>query len=183
MNETGELLWLHEAETRSLRDVLDLPNFWFKNKQIVQPEAFFSVQLFHAVGGLDTSLFFCMDLDLWIRILRRRDQVVLVDSSIAQFRCHGKQKTSDTIATRLEVIQTGLRHLNSPGPVLSQEKRDRLIEELQRTQAYLSILQNWYRRDFLSIANLGLHYPTIFLGAVRGFLSKQLKRLLIPDTA
>jgi glycosyltransferase involved in cell wall biosynthesis len=59
---------------------------------IPQQAAFFRADLWHKVGPLDTSFYFAMDYDLWVR-LAREAQLLYVPELWASFRLHGDTKT------------------------------------------------------------------------------------------
>jgi glycosyltransferase involved in cell wall biosynthesis len=59
---------------------------------ICQPAAFFRREAFEAVGGLDETLRFVMDYDLWIRI-GRRFPCLHMPQRLATYRLHGSSKT------------------------------------------------------------------------------------------
>lgn len=63
------------------------PNF------IPQPTAFFLLSAFRSLGGLDSSLGFAMDYDLWIR-LGTMGSGLHLPFQIARFRVHGDSKTN-----------------------------------------------------------------------------------------
>jgi len=65
-----------------------------KNPFIVrQASAFYSSKIFREVNGVNDSLYMVMDYDLWIRIAKLSEPV-LIDNIFAVFRLHDKQKTS-----------------------------------------------------------------------------------------
>jgi glycosyltransferase involved in cell wall biosynthesis len=59
---------------------------------ICQPSTFFGRQVFDAVGGLDRSLHFAMDYDLWIR-LGRQYPVSYLPQTLSLYRLHEGSKT------------------------------------------------------------------------------------------
>ena len=59
---------------------------------IPQQAAFFRADLWRSVGPLDSSLFFAMDYDLWLRIARQA-QVKFIPQVWANFRLHSAAKT------------------------------------------------------------------------------------------
>ncbi|MBJ6727297.1 glycosyltransferase family 2 protein [Geomesophilobacter sediminis] len=67
---------------------------WFNF--ICQPAAFFRKEAFLAVGGLDATLHFAMDYDLWVRIARRFPCRYL-PKPLANYRLH---ETSKTVSDR-----------------------------------------------------------------------------------
>ncbi|MBT0653841.1 glycosyltransferase family 2 protein [Geomobilimonas luticola] len=70
---------------------------------VCQPAAFFRRQAFTAVGGLDVTLHFAMDYDLWIRI-GRRFSCHHIPRMLATYRLHETSKTisSDTLIRNSE---------------------------------------------------------------------------------
>ena len=59
---------------------------------IPQQAAFFRAELWRKVGPLDTSFYFAMDYDLWVRIARHA-KIVYLPRLWANFRLHGSAKT------------------------------------------------------------------------------------------
>ena len=77
---------------------------------IVQPAAFFRRQAFEAAGGLDESLHWTMDYDLWLKIARRFP-VGYLPRKLARYRWTGGNKTSLGGFARFEEIErVGRRH-------------------------------------------------------------------------
>jgi glycosyltransferase involved in cell wall biosynthesis len=79
---------------------------------ICQPAAFFRREAFETVGGLDESLDFVMDYDLWVRI-GRRFPCRHVSHPLATYRLHGTSKTisSDTLYRNSEEsLAVTIRH-------------------------------------------------------------------------
>jgi GT2 family glycosyltransferase len=78
---------------------------------VPQPGMLFRLADFKAVGGLDESLAFAMDLDLLLR-LRRRGRLVAVDQEVSSFRWHQTSLTvSDRSASLAESEQVKRRYL------------------------------------------------------------------------
>jgi glycosyltransferase involved in cell wall biosynthesis len=63
---------------------------WFN--YICQPSAFFRRNVFHEAGGLDATLHFAMDYDLWVRIGKRFTCRYLPES-LSKYRLHDSSKT------------------------------------------------------------------------------------------
>lgn len=61
---------------------------------ISQPATLIRREAWEAVGGLDESLQFSMDYDLWWKILRRSGSPVFVPEFVATNRVHAQTKTS-----------------------------------------------------------------------------------------
>jgi hypothetical protein len=71
---------------------------------IIQPAAFFSRQAYQSVGGLDKSLNWAMDWDLWIR-LARRYEVLYMERDLASYRWLGSNKTAEGGFDRLKEVE------------------------------------------------------------------------------
>lgn len=77
---------------------------------IVQPAAFFRREAFEAVGGLDESLHWSMDYDLWLKIARRFP-VAYLPHKLARYRWTGANKTSRGGLDRYDELErVGRRH-------------------------------------------------------------------------
>lgn len=83
---------------------------WFNF--ICQPSSFFRKEAFEAVGGLNQTLQFAMDYDLWIRIAQRYPCVYL-PRMLSRYRLHADSKTvrDETLAVNAEeALQLSLSH-------------------------------------------------------------------------
>jgi glycosyltransferase involved in cell wall biosynthesis len=84
-DSTGVIIGRYRTEEFNL-DTLASFNF------ICQPSTFFRRDVFEAVGGLDESLHFAMDLDLWIRI-GMRFPCRYLPRFLSKYRLHDASKT------------------------------------------------------------------------------------------
>jgi glycosyltransferase involved in cell wall biosynthesis len=71
---------------------------------IIQPAAFFTRRAYETVGGLDKTLNWAMDWDLWIR-LSLQYEVVYIRKLLASYRWLGSNKTAEGGFARLEEIE------------------------------------------------------------------------------
>jgi len=76
---------------------------------IVQPAAFFRRSAFEAVGGVDASLHWAMDYDLWLK-LAERHTIRYLPRVLANYRWLGASKTASGGWKRLDEIRAVLRH-------------------------------------------------------------------------
>ncbi len=79
------------AHKKSIRFSLGVMKYAFLT--VPQMSAFWRKSLYDDVGGIDASLRFCMDYDLFVR-MASRSAPVLVNAHIGNFRVHGSSKTS-----------------------------------------------------------------------------------------
>ena len=88
----------------------DLDRLIHESDYIVQPAAFFRRSAFEAVGGLDESLHWGMDYDLWLKIARRFP-IAYLPRKLARYRQTGENKTALGRFDRFEEIKRiGQRH-------------------------------------------------------------------------
>jgi hypothetical protein len=71
---------------------------------IVQPAAFFRRSAFEAVGGLDVSLHWAMDYDLWLK-LAERYEVAYLPRVLANYRWVGDNKSASGGRDRLDEVE------------------------------------------------------------------------------
>jgi hypothetical protein len=81
---------------------------------IVQPAAFFRREAFEAVGGVDVSLNYCMDYDLWLK-MAARFPVAYLPRTLARFRWFGQNKTAVGGHERLAEIERMARSHGARG--------------------------------------------------------------------
>lgn len=99
-----------EVGPRTHAQPFDLARMVRDGDFIVQPAAFFRRAAFEAVGGLDESLRWSMDYDLWLKI-GRRFPVAYVPRLWARYRWTGENKTARGGLDRLaELERVGRRH-------------------------------------------------------------------------
>lgn len=105
IDETGQIR--NACEYVQPADFLKL----FRGCFICQPASFIRKSVFQQVGGLDESLSFCMDYDLWIRIAKAHPIGFIADY-LANSRSHKDCKT-ETIWTTVgipEIVKTCIKH-------------------------------------------------------------------------
>lgn len=78
---------------------------------IVQPAAFFRRSAFEAVGGLDKSLHWSMDYDLWLKLSQAGYSFAYLPQVLANYRWFGENKSAVGGMDRLdEVARVARRH-------------------------------------------------------------------------
>ncbi|HEV7301014.1 MAG TPA: glycosyltransferase family 2 protein [Tepidisphaeraceae bacterium] len=78
---------------------------------IVQPACFFRKAAFDAVGGLDVTLHYAMDYDLWLRLAAAGGRFAYLPQKLAHYRWVGANKSATGGMDRLsELRQLGVRH-------------------------------------------------------------------------
>lgn len=67
--------------------------YWLKDVKFVQPGVWLLKDLFIGAGGIDESLHFAFDWDLYIRYLSKFPKVVYINDILVHFRYHAESKT------------------------------------------------------------------------------------------
>lgn len=75
---------------------------------VPQPTTFFRREPYFAVGGLDPSLNYCFDYDLWIR-MAKQGRVLFIPGVQAQLRVYPQTKTASGGLARLDEIERMIR--------------------------------------------------------------------------
>jgi glycosyltransferase involved in cell wall biosynthesis len=102
---TGEIIGRYRTEHFDF-DKLAWFNF------ICQPSAFFTRSAFVSTGGMDESLLFAMDYDLWVRI-GKRFPCSYLPANLSRYRLHEASKTVRRESLRAngeEGLQVALKH-------------------------------------------------------------------------
>ncbi|MBE0577693.1 MAG: glycosyltransferase [Desulfuromonadales bacterium] len=142
---------------------------------IIQPAAFFSRQAYDEVGGLDTSLHWSMDWDLWIR-LSRHYEVLYIEKYLASYRWLGSNKTAEGGFDRLKEVEMVARRYGCNGlpayfrlelaRLLAADARDNLqqrqfvpmLERLARAAA--TVFGSWHATKSLVNPHIWRNYRT-----------------------
>jgi hypothetical protein len=138
---------------------------------IIQPAAFFTRQAYAAVGGLDKSLHWAMDWDLWIR-LAQRYQVLYIEEDLASYRWLGSNKTAEGGFARLQEVEAVARRYGCKGlPAYFRLEQARLFAE----QAKQDLKQ---RHFFTMLSSLAKCAATVFTswGAMKSLVNPHVWR-------
>ncbi|MCW5772844.1 MAG: glycosyltransferase [Rhodospirillaceae bacterium] len=99
----------------------------FASGYVAQPSVYFRDRAYRQVGGIDASLHFVMDYELWVRFARAGLRFVHVDADISGNRQHGAAKTTARLAELYaEAIQVQRRHYGRVSPYFAQAVSDHL---------------------------------------------------------
>lgn len=141
IDETGELIAPCTVVEPFVRQrLLDYGDY------IIQPAAFFSRVAYQSVGGLDTSLHWAMDWDLWIR-LAQVHEFVYIENVLASYRWLGSNKTAIGGFDRLDEVETVAKRYGCKGlPAYFRLEKARLYTSLAqqdlREQKLLAMLRH-----------------------------------------
>ena len=94
-----------------------------RNNFIPQPTVFMRRPLWEQIGGLDTSLHYGLDWDLWCRLAARGARFANLPHFLAVNRLHEKAKTSIGKKERLRELYTIWKRHGSGSPVFCRHMR------------------------------------------------------------
>jgi glycosyltransferase involved in cell wall biosynthesis len=127
-------------EAMPLASILDMPRHWFRGEYFYQPEVFFPRNVYEAVGGVDPSIYYTMDYDLWVRFALAATPVVVVPEVLAKYREHSGQKTHDRSSLQRQMVETANRYLRAGNLPLSLRHRF-LLMTLNRVAVLPPVLE------------------------------------------
>lgn len=118
---TGDGIFVNADDTRQVfvakaaaYTFADLLRYYADN-YLPQPAVFFSPEAFHRAGGLDTSLQYVMDVDLWLR-MRQHFTLHYLPRRLAKMRLHDLAKSQHEGQAALRaVVQVTHRYWRSVG--------------------------------------------------------------------
>jgi glycosyltransferase involved in cell wall biosynthesis len=105
VNEQGEKIGEQLGNIQSLEEILDLWDIWWKKRQFVQPEVFWTKQIAERVGEFAETLHYVMDYDYWCRILQAGCQVGCIDQELSCFRFTTTQKSNHSEKVAQELLE------------------------------------------------------------------------------
>ena len=100
-------------------DFNDVPKTLISVSFMTQPSLFYRLDALQLLRGVDTRLYYCMDLDLWIRFIAEfgAEHIEFSDTSLSYFRVHALAKSQNSYAAydeRRAVFLSMLSALNVP---------------------------------------------------------------------
>jgi GT2 family glycosyltransferase len=169
VDEQGHKIGEQIANISKFDEIIDLWGVWWRKRQFVQPEVFWSRRMTEQIGDFDESLHYVMDYEYWCRILRAGGQVGKVEAETTCFRLTATQKSnqSEKVAEELlQVVQPWLWDLSTP---IAWQRRlalqakwlyqSQLMPQIERSVQAQD--QKWVR--WLKSIGVILHYPKILL--------------------
>lgn len=112
----------NRAEHLPTQRMLDLLMHWFPGEFFYQPEVFFPAKAYRDAGRVDPTIYYSMDYDLWMRMSLIGTRIVVIPETIARYREHAAQKTSDLQALHNQMVETANRYLLSEDLHLSSAR-------------------------------------------------------------
>jgi len=143
-----------ERKPRSLAfdDVADWQVYWFR-----QPGCFFSKAVFEEVGGLDETLNYSLDFDLWLRMIRV-SKGEIVNARLAVARNHPKMKTQ--IKCGKGFAEDRLVQIRNGAEDIAVKEMVKLYEQVESYENKL--------RPFITFINFLRRLKSLFLSKLLG---------------
>ncbi|WP_016953302.1 glycosyltransferase family 2 protein [Anabaena sp. PCC 7108] len=105
VNEEGEKIGEQFANIQTLAEILDLWDVWWKKRQFVQPEVFWTRRITEKVGCFKEDLNYVMDYEYWCRILQENGVVGKINSELSCFRFTSNQKSNQSQKVANELLE------------------------------------------------------------------------------
>lgn len=113
---------------------------------VAQPSVFFTRAAYERVGGIDRTLQYCMDYELWCKLACSGARFQRVDADLSGNRWHDAAKTaSNTLDLLAEVAMVQRRYFGRVSPYFVQAISDHLYDRLigSRFGTRNHILHRW----------------------------------------
>ncbi len=105
VNQQGEKIGEQFGNIQTPEEILDLWDVWWKKRQFVQPEVFWTRHITEKVGFFKEELNYVMDYEYWCRILLAQGIVSQINSELSCFRFTDNQKSNHKKKVAEELLQ------------------------------------------------------------------------------
>jgi len=105
VDERGVKIEVRSGSITRYHEILDLWDVWWDQRNFVQPEVFWNKRIADKIGSFREDLFWVMDYEYWLRMLRTRCSVGFIDAEIAAFRLQPEQKSRQSERSVEELLQ------------------------------------------------------------------------------
>jgi hypothetical protein len=150
IDETSRVRGHHAGNISSLAEVLDIYKVWWNNRHWVQPEVFWRRSLSDKVGPFNARYDLAFDYEYWTRCFQAGARVRKIPRTLARFRRHPAQKSSNSALAANEIRETVQQALLSCPPI-GRRNRNRLRSML-----------SYDRYQIGQAASPGDNRPTLF---------------------
>lgn len=150
-------------------EIVDLWDVWWKRRNFVQPEVFWTKRIAEKIGSFREDLFWVMDYDYWLRILHAGGVVGFVDAELAAFRLQPNQKSTQPKRTAEELLEVVYPHIFGKSQLVARKKRLELqgkwiFQARFEKEVEISLKENESRwRRLLRLWWFSVQHPHVFL--------------------
>lgn len=146
VNVQGDKIGEQLGSIQSFNEIIDLWGVWWRERQLVQPEVFWSRRITDRIGLLCEDLNYVMDYEYWCRILKAGGVIGCLDSELTCFRFTTTQKSNQSEAVAEELLKVVHPWLWSSQTALPLRVRLRL----QGEWLYQAVLMKQIERSVLN---------------------------------
>lgn len=171
VNEEGEKIGEQFGHIEQLEEILDLWNVWWKQRQFVQPEVFWTKRITEKVGLFKEELNFVMDYDYWCRIIESGGLVKRIDCELSCFRFTDHQKSNQSVKVADELLQVVQAILWSDSTKITLQKRwslqgNWLYQTVFLKQVEMSLIEKDHKLTrYIKLFKIILTYPHILFSS------------------
>lgn len=140
-NKTGER-W---GDISSLLEILDLWDVWWKKKNFVQPEVFWTRRIAEKTGPFREELYFVMDYEYWLRIFMGGGKSGKINHLLAAFRITSDQKSCQSAKVAVELLDVVKPVLWDPNTPIQNYHRLKLQSRWLYQQYFLKEVEKSIR--------------------------------------
>jgi glycosyltransferase involved in cell wall biosynthesis len=169
------------ASITKYEEILDLWDVWWKGRNFVQPEVFWTKRIGDKIGPFREDLFWVMDYEYWLRMLRAGCRVKTIDAELAAFRLQPQQKSRQRERTSAELLRVARPFIFEEDRLLTWPKRVELKGKFKFHTAFLKEAerslargearwQRWLRLGYLLTHNPEILTTQMFQKRVLGVL-------------
>ena len=124
IDQEGNRIGERWGNISTLSEIINLWGVWWKKRNYVQPEVFWTRRIAHKVGRFREDLYFVMDYEFWLRIFLASGKAGKIDKELAAFRITPEQKSrqsANVVVELLKVIEPVL--WDSRLPITAYQRR------------------------------------------------------------
>jgi len=166
-DENGTKIGERVGSIATFDEIVDLWDVWWKQRNFVQPEVFWTNRIASKVGPLREDLYWVMDFDYWLRILHAGGHVGFIDAELAMFRQQPAQKSTQPERTAAELCEVVRPYIFASDALMGRSRRVRLqgkwlFDTVFREQAQRSLdLHETRLRRWGRLAKIALQHPQL----------------------
>jgi glycosyltransferase involved in cell wall biosynthesis len=172
VDENGNKIGERFGSISRYEEILDVWDVWWATRNFVQPEVFWTKRIGEKIGPFREDLFWVMDYDYWLRMLRAGCRVSAVDVELAAFRLQPEQKSRHRERAAEEIVKVVRPFIFEEGQSLNFLKRLELRGKWNYHAGFLkevelSLARNDDRwRRWLRLSWFVFQHPELFVARV-----------------
>jgi glycosyltransferase involved in cell wall biosynthesis len=168
VDERGASIGVRSGSITRYDEILDLWDVWWNKRNFVQPEVFWTKRITDKIGPFREDLYWVMDYEYWLRILRAAGEVSFIDAELAAFRLQPNQKSTQSNGSVTEQLNVVRPYIFSSDASLTRSKRRELKVRWIYHAGFLETVRHSLERKekpwrrWLRLAWFSLRNPRVF---------------------